>query len=219
MAGGVPAGTNMPYQNSRLYSGSPASFIPGSSGTSGERSRVLTASREQPSALDLGQHRRRGAESQLRVARHDGLDGRGAALVGDVRHLRACQLTEERRAQVRRRTVARRGVVELAGILLRGSDQVGHRADAGGGVDRQHQRRRRHLGDGDEIARLVPQLGIQRGIDRNAAWTRDQQRVAVRRRLGDDAPRRCSSRRPACFRRPPAGRAPSPNSSLITRAT
>jgi hypothetical protein len=34
----------MPYQNSRLYSGNPASFIPGRSGTSGERSRVLTAS-------------------------------------------------------------------------------------------------------------------------------------------------------------------------------
>ena len=33
----------MPYQNSRLYSGRPASFMPGRSGTSGERSRVLTA--------------------------------------------------------------------------------------------------------------------------------------------------------------------------------
>ena len=34
--------------------------------------------------------------------------------------------------QVRRRTVARRGVVELARILLGGGDQVLHRADAGG---------------------------------------------------------------------------------------
>jgi hypothetical protein len=40
---GVPAGTNKPYQNEISYSGSPASAMPGTPGTSGVRLRLVTA--------------------------------------------------------------------------------------------------------------------------------------------------------------------------------
>src|SRR4030088_1540147 len=54
ISGGVPTGTKNPYQNAMPYSGKPASAMPGRSVTSGEYSRLFTASPRSRPALIIG---------------------------------------------------------------------------------------------------------------------------------------------------------------------
>ena len=85
---------------------------------------------------------------------------------------------------MRRRAVARGRVVQDAGRPLGTSDQVLHRADAGGRIHCDDQRRAADLEDRHQVARRVPQFGIEHRVHQDTARARNQDRVAVRRRLG-----------------------------------
>ncbi|MCY1531859.1 hypothetical protein D9M68_670990 [compost metagenome] len=64
-------------------------------------------------------------------------------------------------------------------------DQLPRVLDGKAGVDRDNHRPVRHLADEAEVVQRVRQLAVDELVDGEHAARREQQRVAVRRRLGD----------------------------------
>ncbi len=88
---------------------------------------------------------------------------------------------------MRRRAIARRGVVELAGRRLGERDQLGDRARRQRGMHDQHVGLGADQDDGRQILdRVVRQIAVEAGVGRQDGVVAHQQRVAVGRRLGDD---------------------------------
>ena len=111
---------------------------------------------------------------------------RRAALVGDVLDVDAGCRLEHLAGQVTRRADACRAVVELARHLLCERHQFGEIADRLRRMDDDGDRRHRDHRDRREVAqRIVGQLLVKRRIDRMRADRRHEQRLAVRRGLGD----------------------------------
>ncbi len=103
-----------------------------------------------------------------------------------VRELDAGGALQHLDGEMARRPVARRAVVEI-GAGLRLGDQIRHRRDAALEARHQHLRGEADVGDRREILlRVVGQLGIDRGCDAVRRDRHHQERVAIRRRLGDD---------------------------------
>ena len=86
----------------------------------------LGADAQQPhlAGPPLAEHGLHLGEAAADLARHHGLDGLGAALVGHVHHVEAGDGIELGEAQVRAGAVAGRAVVELAGRRLHRGDEL-----------------------------------------------------------------------------------------------
>ena len=85
------------------------------------------------------------------------------------------------------RTVAGRGEIEFARLLLRQHDQLLYAARRHAGVDDQHDGRRRKQRDWSEVlGRIEGKLAVEGLVDGERAGRGEQERVAVRLRLGDE---------------------------------
>ena len=107
---------------------------------------------------------------------------RAAALVGNVHDVDAGLQLEQLHAEMLRRPGARRGVGELARLLLGERDQLGQRVRRQAGMRHDHQRHQEDVGDRQEVGeRLVRQVGIEAGIDAERAAGDHHERVAIGR--------------------------------------
>src|SRR3984957_2770272 len=136
--------------------------------------------------LHVRQALRSRGEEELRAACDRVGDGGRAAAIGNVHHLDARHLLEQRAAQVIGRAGAGGGVVDLAGILFRVIDEFLHGLRRNGGVhhhgvgDVGEQRDRREILDAVER-----HLGEERVVHRVHAHRVEQERVAVGRGARD----------------------------------
>ena len=120
-----------------------------------------------------------GAEGQVHLAAQQVLQRRARALVGHVHHLHAGLLLQHGTRHMLQRAVARRGIVELAGVGLGVAHQLGQRLHRQLGAHDDDLRCRQHIGHRGKVA-LLPALGLgQVGRDDVVARVLHQQRVAV----------------------------------------
>ena len=120
----------------------------------------------------------------MQLARQQiGVDAR-AALVRDVLQLDAGHLCEECGGKVRCRPFTDRPVVELPGPGLGVRDQFSQGAHRQLPGDDHVERRGEQLGDQGEFLGGVGQRPPQRRVQHQAGRARDEERVAIRRGLG-----------------------------------
>src|SRR5712691_8710014 len=143
--------------------------------------------RAQPPGLDVGNHRSRGREHELRLTGDDVGERRLRALVGHVHHIDSRHRLEEFSGEVRGRAAPRGRVIELARPRFRQGDQLLHRArgnvrihDEDVGLDR-HQRDRREV-----LHRIVAEAAVQALIGRENAVVAEEPGGAVGRALRDE---------------------------------
>ena len=131
-------------------------------------------------------HRPDVAEHHRHVAGHHVVERRPAAPIGDMLDVGAGHALEQLHVDVMRRAHAARGVAELAGLGFREPDQIGDAGDRQRRIDHQHERDRGDQRDRGEILdRIVRQLLVDGGIERQRRARRREQGVAVGRRARD----------------------------------
>ena len=95
---------------------------------------------------------------------------------------------EQLRAHVAAGADRRGAEIEFARVLLRHGDEVAHRLGRERRIGQQHNRHGADQADRREVlARVEPGVNVEARIDRDRSGVTEQQRVAVRRRLRDDA--------------------------------
>ena len=115
---------------------------------------------------------------------------RGAALVGNVGELDGRHMGEQLGAEMDAAADAGGGVIELAGLALGERDQLGDAFRRHRGIDQDRQRAGGDQADGGKIlARIVTDIRVERGIDRERAGAAEAERVAVGLRARDLAGR------------------------------
>src|SRR5262249_7963271 len=130
---GVPAGASRPFQPTLMTPGTVSSIV-GVSGNSGSRVFSTAAMTRIPPAcpcggaagLRLRERDRQRVEPHLDVAGEQVLHRERAAAIWHVHHVDADLLLEQLAADVVARADAGSGVGELAGILPRVFDELGH---------------------------------------------------------------------------------------------
>ena len=143
------------------------------------------AEHAQPPGGDLRMRGRIGVELELHDVGEQVGHCRRSAAIGDMRHLDADALQQQFHGQMRQRADAGRGVIELARILLGVGDEFLERLERRSRIADQHLRHRGDDRDRHQVFfGVVRQLRLQRGVD-GVVRRRQQDRVAVRRRLGD----------------------------------
>src|ERR1043165_7528593 len=102
------------------------------------------------------------------------------ALVRDVRELDLRHGGEQLRAEVNAAADACRGVSELAWLFPGERNELGDALCRNVVVDQNDQGRRRDQADrGEVLARVVPDVRIERRVDRERAGAAEAKRVAV----------------------------------------
>ena len=144
------------------------------------------AQRRQSVVANLRHGRNDVAEDELHFAGDRRREARHAATVRHMRDRNPGLLVEGRERQMRRRAVAGRGGIELAGLRLGELDQFLDGLDRQLRIGRQNQRVLAGQNDGLEIAqRLVAKRRIERQVGRQRRIGGYEQRVAVGGGLGD----------------------------------
>ena len=151
---GVPAGASNPCVASRSNPGSTSVSV-GTSGSSGVRFLVTTASATQPPVLDHSQCRSQARKAVVDAAGHDLDQHFGLALESHVHGLDAGDHLESLGGHVYPAARAGRAEEDLAGPLLRERDQLLDRLDAQRWRHGQRAAGGADLGDADEILERV----------------------------------------------------------------
>ena len=125
-------------------------------------------------------------DQHLDLARHDVGGRRPRPLVGHVHHVESRRLVQQHAAEMRHRTGAHRGVVQLAGIGLGVGDEALEIIDRHLLGDHDDMRRHRAHGDAHEIVGLPVEVLDQRRVGRMVGRILHQDRVAVGLGAGDD---------------------------------
>ena len=134
--------------------------------------------------VDQALHRALRRHAERGVAGGETVRHRGAAAIGHVQQLDAGLEREPLDRELVDGAVARRAEGELAGLGLGLLDHVLDRGEAAARMREQQQRRDGDAGDGDQVlVRIVGRRRHQRG-DGDEVAGGDEDRVAVRRRLG-----------------------------------
>jgi hypothetical protein len=136
-------------------------------------------------APDQRHRRRHAADGHVDMSAHRILNQRARALVGNVKEPGLGHARQELGGQMLRAAAADRAVADRIGLGTGSLDQFLQRLVRGRGRD-EHQRKGRDQGHRLEIgARIVSHVLEQAGVDGHLARRAEEDRVAVRRTLGD----------------------------------
>ena len=173
----------------------------------------------QPPGIDQRQCRRHGDETDLHFIGDQRIEIFGGALVRHAHDVDARHQLQQFAADMRRRAVGARGVVELARIGFGVIDQFAHALHRQRRMHQQQAVRQRDEADGRKILQRVVRAVWRAGSAAPRGWCSTSGSYSRRGALSPSGRRRSRRRRPGRLSSTTGWPRPSPSARPIARAT